>query len=320
MRMRWWSGLGLLLAGFTASVAAAAPAAYPTQPVRLVITHAAGGTTDLAARLIHPYLQRALGVPVVIENMPGAGGNLARSYVFKQPPDGYTLLVSQQPSMSSGQLVTKGSFDTLKFVHVYNIAGRNYNCVAVGADSPIKTIEDLRRASAREPLTSAGTGIGSNAYVLAMLLQARAGVKLTYVPFNSGGQAALAVAGGQTQMGTGALDSYWPLHEQKKLRIIAVSGPERDPSHPELPTIAEQGFPDIVLDQLTGVFAPPGLPEDRLKVLVAAFQKAFEDKEFQAAAAKAKLTLQPMGPAEFTQASTKLFKLMQELAPILKPE
>ena len=291
---------------------------YPSQPVRLVITHAAGGTTDMAARLIQPYLQKHLGVAVVIDNMVGAGGNIARSFVFKQPGDGYTLLVSQQPSMSAGQIVTGARFEVLKFTHIFNIAGKNYDCVAVAKDTPFKTIEDLKKASQAQPLSSAGTGVGSNSYILAMLLKSRAGINIIYVPFNSGTEAALAVAGGQTQMGTGALDSYWPLHEQGRLRVLAVSGPERDESHPQLPTIVELGYPNIKLNQMTGVFAPPGLSKERLDVLAAAFRKAFAEKEYAAAAAKAKQTLQPLGPAEFYKASKEIFETIQDLAPVLK--
>ena len=316
MKKTFITAMAVLLMGPAAAVAQ--KAAYPTEPVRLVITHAAGGTTDLAARLIQPYLQKYLGVPVVIENMQGAGGNVARSYVFKQPADGYTLLVSQQPSMSSGQIVSGGKFEVVKFTHVFNIAGRNYDCVAVTAASPIKNIADMKKASASQALTSAGTGIGSNAYIVAMLLKSKAGVNLTYVPFNSGSEAALALAGEQTQMGTGALDSYHPLHEQKRLRVIAVSGPQRDESHPNIPTIAEMGYPDIKIDQMTGVFAPPGLPEDRLKVLVMAFQKAFADKEYLAATAKAKMTLQPLAPAEFRKASEAMFTTIKGLESVLK--
>lgn len=292
---------------------------YPSQPIRLVITHAAGGTTDMAARLIQPYLQKHLGAAVVIDNMVGAGGNIARSFVFKQAADGYTLLASQQPSMSAGQIVTGAKFEVLKFSHVFNIAGKNYDCVAVAKDTPFKSIEDLKKASQAQPLSSAGTGVGSNAYILAMLLKARAGINFTYVPFNSGTEAALALAGGQTQMGTGALDSYWPLHEQGRLRILAVSGPRRDESHPQLPTIVELGYPNIKLDQMTGVFAPPGLPKERLEILAAAFRKAFAEKEYIAAAAKAKQTLQPLGPAEFYKASKEIFETIQDLAPVLKP-
>jgi len=190
--------------------------------------------------------------------------------------------------------------------------------VAVAGNSPLKNIDDLKKASASQSLTSAGTGIGSNAYILAMLLKSKAGVNMIYVPFNSGSEAALALAGGQTQMGTGALDSYWPLHEQKRLRIIAVAGPQRDESHPEFPTVAELGYPEIKMDQMTGVFAPPGLPDDHLKILVAAFQKSFADKEYLAAADKAKMTLQPLAPAEFYKASAGMFKTIQGMESILK--
>jgi tripartite-type tricarboxylate transporter receptor subunit TctC len=292
---------------------------YPKGPVRLVITHGPGGATDTAARLIQPYLQKYLGVPVVIDNMEGAGGNIARSFVFKQPPDGQILLVSQQPSMSSGQLVSGGRFDVLKFAHVFNIAGKNYDCLAVPANSPFKTLDDVKRASGSKPVTLAGSGIGTNAYILAMLLKSRAGISVTYVPYNSGSEAAVAVAGGQTQIGTGSLDAYYPLHQQKKLRILAVSGPERDHSHPELPSLVELGYPEIKLDQMTGVFAPPGLAKDRLDVLVSAFQKAFADKEYLALAAKAGHTLQPLPPTEFLKASDSMFRTIKSLEAILKP-
>jgi len=291
---------------------------FPTEPIRLVITHAAGGTTDMAARVIQPYLQKAIGVPVVIENMVGAGGNIARAFVFKQKPDGYTLLVSQQPSMSSGEIVSGGKFEVLKLTHVFNIAGKNYDCVAVPFESPIKTIEEMKKASQGQALTSAGTGIGTNAYIAAMLLKQKVGVNLTYVPFNSGTEAALAVGGNKTQMGTGALDSYFPLHEQKKLRVLAVTGPERDQSHKEIPSMTELGYPQVSMDQMTGIFGPPGLPKDRLDILIKACQKAAADPEFMAAATKAKLTLQPLAGGDFFKDSKAIYDTIKGLEDVLK--
>jgi putative tricarboxylic transport membrane protein len=309
----------LLLLSCCIPAALLAQGPYPKGPVRLVITHGPGGSTDLAARLIQPYLQKNLGVPIVVDNMEGAGGNVARSYVFKQPPDGQVLLVSQQPSMSSGQLVSGGRFETLKFVHVFNIAGRNYDCVAVPINSPFKTIADIKKASAAKPLTSSGSGIGTNAYVLGMLLKSKGGINLTYVPYNSGSEAAVAVAGAQTQMGTGSIDAFLPLQKQNKLRILAVSGPQRDTSIPDVPTLAELGYPEIKLDQMTGVFAPPGLPQDRLQVLVTAFQKAAADKDFVASAAKGGLTLQPLAANDFYKVSESMFTTIKTLESILKP-
>jgi tripartite-type tricarboxylate transporter receptor subunit TctC len=309
--------VGIFIVVAFASPLVLAQEKFPREPIRLIITHSAGGSTDMPARVVQPYLQKAIGVPVVIENMVGAGGNIARTFVYKQQPDGYNLLVSQQPSMSSGEIVSGGKFEVLKLVHVFNIAGKNYDCVAVPYDSPIKTAADLKKASQAQPLTSAGTGIGTNAYIGAMLLK-KSGVNLIYVPFNSGPEAALAVAGNKTQMGTGALDSYAPLHDQKKLRILGVTGPERDESHKDIPTMIELGYPLVKMDQMTGVFAPPGLPRDRLDILVKAFQKATSDPEFKAAAAKANLTLQPLPPDEFFKASKGIYDTIKGLEEVLK--
>jgi len=307
VNMKPWSVVVFAIIVFVLSAAERTGAqAFPKDPIRLIITHSAGGTTDMAARLIQPFLQKQLGVPVVIDNMVGAGGNIARAYVFKQPADGYTLLVSQQPSMSAGQIVTAAKFDVMKFTHIFNIAGRNYDCVAVAMDTGVKSVDELKKLSQTKQISLAGTGVGSNSYILAMLLKSKAGINFTYVPFNSGTEAALAVAGAQTQMGTGALDSYWPLHE-------------RDESHRDLPTLAELGFSGIKLNQMTGVFAPPGLAKDKVDVLAAAFRKAFADKEYLTAAAKANQTLEPLGPAEFQKASKEVYDTIQELAPLLKP-
>jgi len=167
---------------------------------------------DTSARLIQPHLQKYLGVPVVIDNMPGAGGNIGRAYVFRQPPDGYTLMVNLQPSMSAGQIVTGARFDSLQFTHIYNITGHNYDAVAVPIGSSLKTIEDIRKASQSRPLTTAGGGIGTTNYILAMLLKEKAGVQISFVPFNSGAGTGLAISGGQTEIGIAALDSLWPLY------------------------------------------------------------------------------------------------------------
>ncbi len=184
---------------------------YPRDPIHIVVPNNPGGVVDTSARLIQPYLQKYLGVPVVIDNMPGAGGNIGRAYVFRQPPDGYTLMVNLQPSTSAGQILTGARFDSLQFTHVYNITGHNYDAVAVPIGSPLKTIEDIRKASETHPLTTAGGGIGTTNYILAMLLKEKAGVHISFVPFNSGAETGLAISGGQTEMGIAAVDSLWPL-------------------------------------------------------------------------------------------------------------
>ena len=157
-------------------------ALYPQGPIHIVVPHDPGGVVDTSARLIQPYLQKFIGVPVVIDNMPGAGGNIGRAYVFRQPADGYTLMVNLQPSMSAGQIVTGAKFDSLKFTHVYNITGHNYDALAVPMGSALKTIEDIRRASETHPLTTAGGGVGTTNYILAMLLKEKQGFKSPSFP------------------------------------------------------------------------------------------------------------------------------------------
>jgi tripartite-type tricarboxylate transporter receptor subunit TctC len=311
------AGLALMLSvprdGDTAAVI------YPKDPIRLIATHAPGGNVDLNARLVQPYLQKYLGVPIVVENMPGAGGNISRSYVFKQPPDGYSLLISVQPSMSAGQIISGGRFEALKFTHVFNITGGNYDAILLPYDSPWKTIEDIKKASETQPITVAGAGVGTNPYIFIMLLKTKVGINLTFVPFNSGSEVGLTVAGSQVHMGVAQITSAWSLVEQKRLRVLAVDGAQRHESYPQFPTMTELGYPNIKLDQLVGVFAPPGLPKERLDTLVAAFRKTIADKDFIAAAKKAQVPLRPMEPAEFFKVDSDLFEMIKELGPLLKP-
>lgn len=291
---------------------------YPTKPVKLIITHAAGGTTDLAARIVAPHLEKHLGQPVVAENMTGAGGNVARDFVWKAAPDGYTLLVSQMPSMDGGKVASGGDFEPMKFTHVYNLAGNNHDVVAVPASSPIKSLKELVEASAKKPLSSSGSGVGTNSFMAAVLLQQKVGVKLTYVPFNSGREAATAVAGKQVEMGTGALDSFLPLHEQGLVRILAVFGDKRDAHAKDIPTVIELGYKDVWLDQMTGVFAPPGTPKEIVDVLATAFEKALNEADLKAAADKAKVTMVPLGPTEFEKAHKQLSDMVLGMADQIK--
>jgi tripartite-type tricarboxylate transporter receptor subunit TctC len=291
---------------------------FPTHPVRLVITHKAGGITDLPARIVQPYFEKHLGATVIIENMDGAGGNIARSYVYKQPADGYTLLVSVQPSLSSGAIVSDGDYDPLKFVPVYNITGKGYQGVGVHYASPFKSIKDLIAAARKKPMTAGGAGVGGNSFIVMALLNQKTGTKFEYVPFNSTTEAALALAGGHIDTALSGYPALIPLQDQKKVRIIAMSGPERAELLPDVQTITEQGFPGIEVDQLVSVFAPPALPKDRLDVLTVAFEKAFKDQGLLKAAKEGKFVLKPMGGEKLRKETVALHKMIQDIAPVLK--
>jgi len=185
-------------------------------------------------------------------------------------------------------------------------------------ESSFRTVEDLKKASSSQPLITAGPGLGTIPYIAAMLMKKYAGVDITYVPFNSGSESALAVAGGKTQIGMGNFDSYHALHEQKKVRVIALVAPQRDPAYPDIPTVAEQGYPRVVLAEMTGVFAPPGLPKERLDILMKGFEKAVADPDLKAAAAKAQVSLLPLASEEFFKASKRMHESVKEMEDLLK--
>ena len=291
---------------------------FPSRPVRLVITHKAGGITDLPARIVQPYFEKYLGATVIIENMDGAGGNIARSFVYKQPADGYTLLVTVQPSLSSGAIVSDGDYDPLKFVPVYNITGKGYQGVGVHYASPFKNMKDLITAAKKKPMTAGGAGVGGNSFIVMALLNQKTGTKFDYVPFNSTTEAALALAGGHIDTALSGYPALIPLQDQKKVRIIAMSGPERAELLPDVPTITEQGFPGIEVDQLVSVFAPPALPKDRLDALTVAFEKAFKDQGLIKAAKEGKFVLKPMGGEKLRKETVALHQMIQDIAPVLK--
>ncbi len=290
---------------------------YPAKPVRFVITHKPGGANDKPIRLIQPYLDKALGVPVILENMDGAGGNIARAYVQKQAPDGYTFLISQQPSLSSGAYSSGGQYEPLKFVPVFNIAGKSYMGVAVPYSSPYKTVKELVEASKKTPLTLSGAGVGAGSFITYVLLQ-KAGAKLQYVPFNSAPEAVMALAGKQVDIGVTNYEFFLPLQAQQKVRLIGVTGPARGEFAPEVLTLTEQGVPGIEVDQIVGAFAPPGFPKDKLNIMAAAFAKASQDEAFKEAAKKAKTTLHPLGPEEYKKEFLNLHKIIEDIAPLLK--
>ena len=325
MKDKWRKSLAVVVAGVFlfviagAMMDAQAAEKYPNKPVRFVITHAPGGSNDKPIRLIQPFLQKVLGIPVILENMPGAGGNIARAYVQKQAPDGYTFLVSQQPSVSSGAIAAAGTppYDPLKFVQVYNISGKSYLCVAVPYNSPFKNVKELIEASKKNQLTMGGAGAGGTSFIVYVLLE-KAGAKLQYVPFNSAPEAAMAIAGNQIDMASSNYDFFLPMRKQNKIRLLAVTGPERGEFAPDVPTLTEQGIPGIELDQIVGAHAPLGFPKEKLDIMAAAFAKAMQDEGFKKVAKDAQLVLNPMGPEKFKAEFMKLHKMIESMGPLLK--
>jgi len=263
-----------LLAGITALLAAAAFAQYPARPIKWLVIIPPGGAPDIAARVVGEKLGAELGQPVVIENRPGSNGNIAGDLVAKSAPDGYTLLLGADSSITiNPHLYAKMPFDTLKdLVPVATVAANQF-VLSVNPSLPVKTfaefIEYARKAD--PPLAYASGGNGSQHHMAMELLKQRAGIDLLHVPYKGGAPATTAtVAGEVAAMFAGT--STAPQIRAGKLRALAVTGGRRSSAFPELPTIGEF-YPGYELTIWLGAFAPAGTPEAVLAQLHAAVNK-----------------------------------------------
>jgi tripartite-type tricarboxylate transporter receptor subunit TctC len=288
----------------TAGFGMAAPKSdYPKSAIHIVVPQAAGGSTDMVARTVQPFLVKYIGGSVVIDNVTGGGGKIGISQVYRAKPDGYRLLLGVFPAWILTQKLDKSAdYDILKMIPLYNISGNDYNSVAVPYDSPITNIKQFVETSAKKSLKVAGSGLGTNSYLSYVLLKDKVGAKIDYVPYNSGSDAALAVVGGHVDACVGSIISFKPLSDQNKLRVIATLGPERADLYPDVPTLVESGYKEASFNIILGLMAPPGLPKAITTKLETALDKAVNDPAFREAAQKANIGVVPMKAAAFKRA------------------
>jgi len=301
-----------LLAGF-ALLPLAAPALaqeYPSRPIRLLVGFAAGGSTDVFARAIAPRLQALLGQPVVIENRPGAGGNIATEATARSVPDGYTLLLGTiGPLAINPTLYGNLPFDPLKDLTPVSLIGEVPNVLAVPVDRPFRSVADIIAAAKARPeaLNFGSSGIGSAGHLAAEQLNLMAGIRTTHVPYRGGGALLPELIAGRVDYAfTTALNGI-PQAEAGKLRILGVPNGKRVPLLPEIPTIAESGLPGFDGVDWAAMMAPPNLPAPILAKLNAVMQSVLKDPELVAAMAARRLVLEGSTPealAEFLRRET----------------
>ena len=252
--------------------AAAQP--YPSKPIRFVSAFAVGGTTDILARLLADKLREQVGQPVVVENRPGAGGNIGSDFVAKSAPDGYTLLIGASgPLAVNVSLFQNLPFDPRRdFVPIIQITAAPL-VVVVPPSSPIHSVRDLL-AEARKPgarLNYGSAGPGSPQHITAELFKYTAKVDMTHVPYKSAGQSIMDLLGGQLSVNFESIIPVIPHVKAGKLRAIAVTGAQRSPLLPEIPTVAESGVPGLESTAWYGVVAPSGTPPEIVRRLNAEF-------------------------------------------------
>jgi tripartite-type tricarboxylate transporter receptor subunit TctC len=280
MIYRWqgWA-LGVLLACVAPGAIAQA---YPNHVIRLVVPFPAGGTTDILARAAAQKLTESLGQPVVVDNRPGAGGNIGADLVAKSTPDGYTLLMGTVGTHAiNPSLYAKMPYDHVKdFVPVVLVAGVP-NVLVVNPSLPVNSVADLIKLAKSKPgaINFASSGSGTSIHLSGELFKTMAGVDMTHVPYKGSAPALSDLIGGQVQLMFDNLPSALPQIKAGKLRAIAVTSLNRAPVLPDVPTIAESGLPGFEASSWFGVLAPAGTPAPVVAKLNAEVNKWLQSPE-----------------------------------------
>jgi len=257
-----------LLQAFAIAVAATSVAAhaadeYPTKPVRMIVAFTAGGTTDMLARSVSQHLSQKLKQSFVIDNRPGAGGNIGTEFVVRSPADGYTLLVDSVGPIAINQTLYKRlNYDPLKdLVPVVQIADVP-NVLVVHPSLPVKNFEEFVAYAKANPgkLNYSSTGVGTSSHLSGFMLTERIGAQATHIPYK-GADALNDLLTGRVQFMFATIPSVMAHIQAGKLRAIAVSSGKRSRSMPDVPTVAEKGFPGFEAGSWFGIFAPKGTPQ-----------------------------------------------------------
>ena len=246
------------------TLAAALPAqAWPSKPIKLVAPYAPGGTTDVIARMVAEYLGQRLGQNIIVDNKPGKGAMVGTALVAKAAPDGYTLLMSTISGLSiSPTLYGGGDFDPMAdFIHV-SIASRNPSVLVVNPDFAARTFKDYVAYAKANPgkLAFATSGAGSSNHLLGVRLEQVIGAALVHVPYRGAGPAMIDTMNGIVPSMFDSLPSAAPHIKAGKVRALAVSGEARNPTFPDVPTMKEQGFPDLISYSWFGISVPAKTP------------------------------------------------------------
>jgi len=284
--MRTLALLALPLAlGAQAQAASEAPADYPSRPIRLIVGFSAGGATDISARLFAKYMGDALGQSVVVENRAGAAGTLSADIVSHSAPDGYTLLYTTSSIHGiSPNIYPKLNWDPIKDFAPIALVAKYPQTLLVNNDLPAKTLGDLVALVKRNPgkYSYASAGTGGTQHLAAALLASAAGLDMVHIPYKGMSAAYPDLMAGRVQLMFENAPSALPFVQRGSVRALAVSSAQRLPALPEVPTVAESGYPGFEVVAWSGFVAPAGTPQPVIDKLNAAILKASQAPELKA--------------------------------------
>lgn len=284
--MRRFAGyLTVALAGIGFGASSHAADAYPARPITLVVGYAAGGATDIVARLVAKSLSSSLGQPVVVENRPGANSNIGAEAVSRAKPDGYTLYVGSIANTINRTLYQKLNYDFKKDFTPVAMLATIPNILVVHPDLPVKSAQEYIAYAKAHPgkLTCASSGSGSSIHLSCELFKMATGTDILHVPYRGSGPAVADLLGGQVDSMFDNLPSSLPQVQAGKLRVLGVTSLDRVPFVPDVPTLAESGLDGFSVQSWFGVMAPAGTPPAVVEKLNAAINEGLSGEELRKA-------------------------------------
>jgi tripartite-type tricarboxylate transporter receptor subunit TctC len=293
----------LQLAGAgAAGIALPAFAAYPDKTIKIVVTFAAGGASDIVGRVVGEHLARKLGQAVIIDNRPGAGGSVGGSAVAQSPADGYTLMLSNSTPISIGPFaLEKQPYDPLAdFTHIASIGSAP--CVVMANPSTgINTIVDLENAARKSGQLQFGSGgPASIGHIYGELMMRTMGIKLGHVPYRGGAPMTTDLISGVIPIGIDVVTAFVPFFKNGQIRPLAVTSAQRSPLVPDVPTVVEAGYRKLVLDNFFGITGPKNMPADIVARINAATNEVLAQPEIKQRLLELGVTPTPGTPAQFT--------------------
>jgi tripartite-type tricarboxylate transporter receptor subunit TctC len=292
----------LLAVAAAAGVATSASAqTYPDKPIKMIVPFPAGGPIDTMARLAGKFITDSVGQQVVVENRPGAGSTIGSKAVAAAPPDGYTLMFGSSGSLAvAPSLYVNAGIEPLKMFSPVATFALLPHLMVVAEQVPAKTVaEFVAYAKANPGKLNYGAGLGTPPHLLSTLFKLKAGIDVTYVPYQGAAQSVIDLVAGRNHYTIDGTVILMPQVKAGKLRPLAIGRAERWPELPNVPTLVESGYPDFTIDAWTGVVAPHGTPEPIVAKLNAAINAGLKTAEAKTALARFSSLPKTGTPAEF---------------------
>lgn len=301
--------LNVIAIASLAFAATAAQAAYPDRPIKIIVTFASGGASDIVARVIADPLSKKLGQPVIVENKPGAGGSIGGTVVATAAPDGYTLMLSNSTPISIGPFVLeKLPYDPIKaFTHVFYI-GSAPIIIMANPKANVQTMADIAKLSKPGPLNFGSGGPASIGHIVGEQIKMELGSNMVHVAYRGGAPMTTDLIGGQIPIGIDVITAFTQYVKAGSLKAVAVTSAKRSSLLPDVPTVSELGYPKLTSENFFGVSAPAGIPKDVSDALHKALTEVLTQADVIQRLDELGVARATMSPAGFTEFVTKQVK------------